>query len=59
MERVFDSDADGHALIEKISLPDSPDGINTVAITVEPAGGSPQPTTTPIMAGELLRRAGQ
>ena len=57
--RVFDSDADGHALIERIVLPDSPQGISTVAITVEPAGGSPQPTTTPILAGELLRRAGQ
>jgi anti-sigma-K factor RskA len=55
--RVFNSDPDGHALVEKIDLPASPDGITKVAITIEPAGGSPQPTTTPIMAGDLLKTA--
>ena len=57
--RVFNSDADGHALVEGIELPSSPVGITKVAITIEPAGGSPQPTTTPIMAGDLLRSVQQ
>ncbi len=57
--RVFNSDADGHALVEQIQLPASPDGITKVAITIEPAGGSAQPTSTPIMAGDLLRSAQQ
>ncbi|MBI3791732.1 MAG: anti-sigma factor [Gemmatimonadetes bacterium] len=56
--RVFDSDPDGHALVEKLDLPATPDGITKVAITIEPAGGSPQPTTTPILVGDLLRSAG-
>lgn len=55
--RVFDSGQDGHALIEQIALPDSPSGITSVSITVEPAGGSPQPTTAPILTGDLQRRA--
>lgn len=57
--RVFNSDADGHALVEGIELPSSPAGITKVAITIEPAGGSPQPTSTPIMAGDLLRSVQQ
>ena len=32
-------------------------GITSVAITVEPVGGSLQPTTTPILTGEMPRRA--
>jgi anti-sigma-K factor RskA len=53
--RVFNSDVDGHALVEQLDLPDSADGVSLVAITVEPASGSPQPTSAPIMAGALLR----
>lgn len=56
--RVFDSDPDGHALVEQLSLPPSPDGISTVAITLEPAGGSPKPTTTPILAGDIQKAKG-
>jgi anti-sigma-K factor RskA len=52
--RTFNSGADGHALIEQLVLPESPRGIRTVSITVEPAGGSRQPTTQPILSGELL-----
>jgi anti-sigma-K factor RskA len=52
--RVFNSDADGHALIEQLEMPETADGVSLVAITVEPEGGSPQPTTTPIMAGPLV-----
>lgn len=56
--RVFNSDRDGHALVEGLSLPNSPEGVTTIAITVEPAGGSPQPTTTPILAGTLRQQSG-
>jgi anti-sigma-K factor RskA len=52
--RVFNSDADGHALIEQLELPESASGVSLVAITVEPEGGSPQPTSTPIMAAPLV-----
>ncbi len=51
--RVFDSGEDGHALVEEIALPDSPNGVTSVLITVEPAGGSRQPTTAPILRGGL------
>jgi anti-sigma-K factor RskA len=55
--RVFNSDADGHALIEQLELPETAEGVSLVAITVEPEGGSPQPTSTPIMAGPLVSPA--
>jgi anti-sigma-K factor RskA len=54
--RVFDSGADGHALVEHLALPRSLDGITSVAITVEPIGGSLRPTTAPILSGEIQRR---
>jgi anti-sigma-K factor RskA len=54
--RVFNSTADGRALVENLDLPESAAGVTVVAITVEPAGGSPQPTSTPILAGTLLRQ---
>jgi anti-sigma-K factor RskA len=53
--RVFNSDPDGHALVEQLALPASPVGVSAVSITIEPAGGSSRPTTTPIMTGTLLR----
>jgi anti-sigma-K factor RskA len=55
--RIFNSGADGHALIEQLVLPASPSGIRKVSITVEPAGGSRLPTTQPILSGELLMRS--
>lgn len=46
---VFDTDARGNAVVEIDRL--SPDGPPKVfAVTVEPAGGSPAPTTKPILA---------
>ena len=50
---VFNSDADGHALVENLTLPETPRGATLVLVTDEPAGGSPGPTTTPFMRGEL------
>lgn len=49
--KVFDSDPDGHALAEGLSLPASSRGVTAVYLTVEPAGGSPLPTTEPILKG--------
>lgn len=51
--RVFDSDPDGHAMVEGLALPASWDGVTVAAVTLEPAGGSPQPTTTPFLVGTL------
>ncbi len=50
---VFNSDADGHALVENLSLPETSRGTTLVAVTDEPAGGSPGPTTAPFLAGPL------
>ncbi|MGV3710167.1 MAG: anti-sigma factor domain-containing protein [Gemmatimonas sp.] len=51
--RVFNADADEHGLVWGIELPTVLTGVSAVAITDEPAGGSPQPTTTPFMIGEI------
>lgn len=51
--RVFNADPDEHGLVWGIELPTTLTGVSAVAITDEPAGGSPQPTTTPFMVGEL------
>lgn len=51
--RVFNADADAHGLIWGIELPENTKGVSALAITDEPAGGSPQPTTTPFLVGEL------
>lgn len=50
---VFNSEADGHALVQDLALPPSSQGTTLVAVTEEPAGGSPGPTTTPFLAGPL------
>ncbi len=51
---VFNSEPDGHALAQDIQVPPlERGGYGTVAVTLEPAGGSPQPTTQPVMAGRL------
>jgi anti-sigma-K factor RskA len=47
---VFDTEPGGHQLVQGISVPVDQD-ISGFALTVEPAGGSPQPTTTPIVFG--------
>lgn len=55
--RVFNADADEHGLVWGIAMPSDTKGVTAVAITDEPAGGSPQPTTTPFMVGALPKAA--
>lgn len=50
---VFNSDAEGHALVEQFTLPGTTAGVSAVLVSVEPKGGSPQPTTTPFLAGNF------
>jgi anti-sigma-K factor RskA len=48
---TFDSDANGRA---SLVLPvDRAMRIDVAAVTEEPAGGSPQPTTQPFLVGEI------
>jgi anti-sigma-K factor RskA len=51
--KVFNSDADGHALVADIALPSSPEDVTDVLLTEEPAGGSPGPTTAPFVGGKM------
>jgi anti-sigma-K factor RskA len=51
--KVFDSDPDGHAMVEGLALPPTSRGVTAVYLTVEPAGGSPTPTTEPILKGTV------
>jgi anti-sigma-K factor RskA len=46
--RLFDTEVDGHGLAENIDVP-AGEPIVGFAVSVEPAGGSEQPTTTPIL----------
>lgn len=48
---TFKPDAGGRARIEKIPVPAG--GLSAAAVTVEPSGGSQQPTTKPILVGAL------
>lgn len=47
---TFNSEPTGHALVQNVALPE---GITHAAITIEPTGGSLQPTTPVVMIGEL------
>jgi anti-sigma-K factor RskA len=49
-------DADGKFDLLVANPPDSPSGTKALAITEEPEGGSPQPTTTPIWVGAVAGR---
>jgi anti-sigma-K factor RskA len=53
--RVFNSDPDGHALVEQLELPRTTAGATEMAITMEPAGGSAAPTGTVVMRGVVPR----
>jgi anti-sigma-K factor RskA len=53
--KVFNSDPDGHALVEGLTLPSSVQGVTQVLLTLEPAGGSAQPTSTPFVGGTLVK----
>lgn len=49
---TFNSESTGHALIQNIAVPGG-SGITNAAITVEPAGGSLQPTSPVMMIGAM------
>ena len=49
--KVFDSDPDGHALVESLTLPPTSRGATAIYVTVEPDGGSTAPTTEPFLRG--------
>jgi len=51
--KVFDSDPDGHAMVEGLELPASITGVTDVVVTIEPRGGSPAPTGTVVMSGAM------
>jgi len=48
---VFDADSSGHARAVLRVPPNA--AMDVAAITVEPAGGSPGPTTTPVLVGQI------
>ncbi len=50
--RVFNSDPDGHVLAEGIEVP-ADITVEAYAITEEPAGGSPQPTSAILLYGRI------
>ena len=49
--KVFNSDPDGHALVESLTLPPTSRGATAIYVTVEPDGGSTAPTTEPFLRG--------
>jgi hypothetical protein len=49
----FRSDDKGRALVPSIPMPTSRSQVTSFAITVEPYGGSPRPSTVPILIGDL------
>lgn len=50
---VFNSDAEGHAIVDIDGLATSVEGVTDVLVSVEPKGGSPQPTTAPFIGGKF------
>jgi len=50
--QVFNTETDGHQLVEAIKVPADQE-ITGFALTVEPEGGSLQPTSTPILYGAI------
>ena len=50
--KVFNSEADGHALAEGIEIPANI-AVDGFAITQEPSGGSPQPTSAILLYGKV------
>jgi anti-sigma-K factor RskA len=50
---VFNSSADGHALLDVAGLASDVRRVTDILISVEPRGGSPQPTTTPFLGGKF------
>lgn len=50
---VFNSDAEGHAIVDIEGLATSVEGVTDVLVSLEPKGGSPQPTTAPFIGGKF------
>lgn len=50
---LFTPDSDGHRLMNGVALPVDPKGITAMAVTEEPAAGSPQPTMQPFLVGAV------
>jgi anti-sigma-K factor RskA len=50
---LFTPDSAGRAIVGNIAVPTDLQGIATLAVTEEPAGGSPQPTMTPFLVGAV------
>ncbi len=50
---TFNTDANGRGAPLRVELPPGDGVITAAAVTEEPSGGSPQPTTTPFMVGAL------
>jgi anti-sigma-K factor RskA len=51
--KLFTPDDDGHRLINNVRLPLNVKGISAMAVTEEPAAGSPQPTMQPFLIGAV------
>jgi anti-sigma-K factor RskA len=51
---TFKPEADGHAKVENVAVPES-GALTAAAVTVEPEGGSRQPTSPILMVGPLKR----
>lgn len=51
--KLFNPDADGHRLLNAVSIPADSKNIAAFAVTEEPAEGSPQPTMTPFLVGNV------
>jgi anti-sigma-K factor RskA len=53
---TFNSEPSGHALVQAVPVPGDLD-LTAAALTDEPEGGSPQPTTTPFLVASFGRRS--
>ena len=53
---LFTPDAAGRAVVQDIDVPTDRARVAAFAVTEEPAGGSPQPTMTPFLVGEVPTR---
>ncbi len=49
---TFNTEPSGHGLVQQIRVPEGME-LTAAALTEEPEGGSPQPTTTPFLVGTL------
>ena len=51
---TFKPGPDGHARVERIPVPEG-GALSAAAVTVEPEGGSPQPTSPIVLVGALQK----